>query len=48
MATPGGIQLTATEHRPAFVEPGTPIKSATVWYGQNITPEVGFGITGLR
>ncbi len=35
-----GIQLTATDEQPAFVKPGTPIKSPTVWYGQDITAEV--------
>ena len=40
-----GIKLTATEHRPAFVEPCTPINSPTVWYGQDLTVEVSSDVT---
>ena len=35
-----GVQLTAFEHKPAFVQQGRKIESPTVWYGGELTAEV--------
>ena len=35
-----GIELTATQKKPAFVKPFTPVAGPTVWYGHELQPKV--------
>lgn len=35
-----GVKTTAETHQPAFVKPFHTIDGPTVWYGQDLTPEV--------
>ena len=35
-----GVTITAKTHQPAFVKPFHIIDGPTVWYGQDLTPEV--------